>query len=395
MNERAHCPYLGLRQNRAIRFAAPTSEHRCYVTGEAQDIPVDQRTHCLSVNHRACPLYTGEWSATTAGVVAASGAVALPPRSVRERLGNRDSIFYLVVIGLIMTITAVWAGIGYLYTTGNTSGAPTLGSINTPATAIETATSTATLAPTKDTPPAATQWVTAVIMRQGVALEWQRPAATDLKGYKIFRSDREDQDFVQLTNDMQNGLRLTETYTDRSAPFGRKLYYRVVAIDQADNESLPFTIRVQMPEEPPATPIAVPTATVEPTATAAPPTATTVPTLPPTRVPTQQPIWVPPPAPIPPTPIPPTPVPPTETPAPPTETPLPPTETPVPPSETPVPPTETATPFITETPVPTDVPPEPTPQPSDSSAPTPEATPVSTIEIVEPSAPPVEQTSTP
>lgn len=33
-----HCPYLGLKQNQAIRFASPTPEHRCYAAGQAQEI---------------------------------------------------------------------------------------------------------------------------------------------------------------------------------------------------------------------------------------------------------------------------------------------------------------------------------------------------------------------
>ncbi|HZG67176.1 MAG TPA: hypothetical protein VEZ12_10560, partial [Herpetosiphonaceae bacterium] len=61
MNEPAHCPFLGLRQNRAIRFAAPTPEHRCFRNGMPDEIPVDQRGYCLSPQHRTCPLYTGQW----------------------------------------------------------------------------------------------------------------------------------------------------------------------------------------------------------------------------------------------------------------------------------------------------------------------------------------------
>ncbi|MFM2032896.1 MAG: hypothetical protein RLZZ297_1661 [Chloroflexota bacterium] len=54
-----HCPYIGLKQNRAIRFSTPTAEHRCYISGDAMDIPVDQASYCLTQFHTQCPLYMG------------------------------------------------------------------------------------------------------------------------------------------------------------------------------------------------------------------------------------------------------------------------------------------------------------------------------------------------
>ena len=54
-----HCPYVGLKQNRSIQFSTPTVEHRCYVSGDALDIPVDQASYCLSQFHTQCPLYMG------------------------------------------------------------------------------------------------------------------------------------------------------------------------------------------------------------------------------------------------------------------------------------------------------------------------------------------------
>jgi len=54
-----HCPYVGLKQNRSIQFSTPTVEHRCYVSGDAMDIPVDQASYCLSQFHTQCPLYMG------------------------------------------------------------------------------------------------------------------------------------------------------------------------------------------------------------------------------------------------------------------------------------------------------------------------------------------------
>jgi spore germination protein GerM len=54
-----HCPYVGLKQNRSIQFSTPTAEHRCYVSGDAMEIPVDQASYCLSQFHTQCPLYMG------------------------------------------------------------------------------------------------------------------------------------------------------------------------------------------------------------------------------------------------------------------------------------------------------------------------------------------------
>jgi spore germination protein GerM len=58
-----HCPYVGLRQNRAVRFSTPSAEHRCHVGGEAMQIPVDQSSYCLSQFHTQCPLYMGSVNA--------------------------------------------------------------------------------------------------------------------------------------------------------------------------------------------------------------------------------------------------------------------------------------------------------------------------------------------
>lgn len=58
-----HCPYVGLRQNRAVRFSTPSAEHRCHVSGEAMQIPVDQSSYCLSQFHTQCPLYMGSVNA--------------------------------------------------------------------------------------------------------------------------------------------------------------------------------------------------------------------------------------------------------------------------------------------------------------------------------------------
>src|SRR3954447_16192930 len=90
-----HCPYLGLKQNRAIRFASPTPEHRCFVSGEPLEIPVDQASYCLSQGHVHCPLYMGLTVSTTndaltpiGGIATAGGALIAPTAGMRGWLGT-------------------------------------------------------------------------------------------------------------------------------------------------------------------------------------------------------------------------------------------------------------------------------------------------------------------
>jgi len=68
-----HCPYVGLKQNRSIQFSTPTAEHRCYVSGDALEIPVDQASYCLSQFHTQCPLYMGSSASP-------KKAVSAPPK---------------------------------------------------------------------------------------------------------------------------------------------------------------------------------------------------------------------------------------------------------------------------------------------------------------------------
>ncbi len=91
----SHCPYLGLKQNRAIRFAAPTPEHRCFVSGEPLEIPVDQASYCLAQGHVHCPLYMGLTVPTTndaptpfGGIATAGGALVAPTGGMRGWLGT-------------------------------------------------------------------------------------------------------------------------------------------------------------------------------------------------------------------------------------------------------------------------------------------------------------------
>ncbi len=108
-----HCPHLGLKQNRAIRFASPTPEHRCYVTGEAQDIPVDQTTYCLSQGHVNCPLYMGLTPPSTSPYL--KSVEAVPRGGLRgwlRGLSPRDRAIYTGLLGLLVVVIGFYITVG-------------------------------------------------------------------------------------------------------------------------------------------------------------------------------------------------------------------------------------------------------------------------------------------
>jgi len=361
VNERAHCPYLGLRQNRAIRFASPTAEHRCYVAGDAQEIPVDQRAYCLSGNHRTCPLYTGEWGATTSGAVGAGGVLALGRRGQRARTGGRDTLFYALVVGLVLTITAVWLGIGYLYALGSAGGNSLAAAASVPAVVIvATPTVAPTVTATGIAAPPAPQGPTAVLGADRVLLDWQPGPPPLTRGYRIQRSDRERGPWFQLNS----GLHGFSKYEDSGLQPDTQYFYRITTVDRDGRTSEPTIISVRTLASTPT-----PTPTIQPTPTfAAPvyiPPVVDPPFVPPTDVPpTPEP--TPEPAPEPPTDVPPTAEP---VPEPPPPTDVPPVE-PTPPPEQPTPEAPTAEPA---TPEPTpEAPVQPTAEPPTPEAPPPE-----------------------
>src|SRR5690348_3932213 len=122
-----HCPYLGLKQNRAIRFASPTPEHRCYIGGEPIEIPVDQNTYCLSQDHVHCPLYMGLSLPTTsdAGPTVAGAAVAAPPGGVRgwfSTLTPRDRTIYMIMLAMLALIVGIYVFAGVRVIGGRQDG---------------------------------------------------------------------------------------------------------------------------------------------------------------------------------------------------------------------------------------------------------------------------------
>ena len=171
-----HCPYLGLKQNRAIRFASPTPEHRCYVTGDAQDIPVPQATFCLDSNHVRCPLYTGENLPST-NVLAIPAP--LPQAGVRGWLGGlsgRDRRIYAVLVGLLGLIIATYIVSAFFLFAGDD---PT-GIGGTATTTISPTTAASTVPATDEPTPTFNLAATAAINRTQTAqaLGSQTPTAS-------------------------------------------------------------------------------------------------------------------------------------------------------------------------------------------------------------------------
>src|SRR5215210_1579167 len=117
-----HCPYLGLKQNRAIRFASPTPEHRCFVSGEPLEIPVDQASYCLAQGHVHCPLYMGltvptmiDTPTAIGGIATAGGALVAPTSGMRGWLGTlspRDRAIYAIMISMLVIIVAIYLFVG-------------------------------------------------------------------------------------------------------------------------------------------------------------------------------------------------------------------------------------------------------------------------------------------
>ncbi|GIV90014.1 MAG: hypothetical protein KatS3mg055_2532 [Chloroflexus sp.] len=137
-----HCPYLGLKQNQAIRFASPTPEHRCYAAGQAQEIPqVEpdyQVRYCLSASHVRCPLYMGmpfPTTSTSAVPSTAPSPAAVVPSATTEASGlqawladlnPRDQLIYssLLIVLVVVLMGYAFGGIAFVSSLLQPTGEP-------------------------------------------------------------------------------------------------------------------------------------------------------------------------------------------------------------------------------------------------------------------------------
>ncbi|NWG19845.1 MAG: GerMN domain-containing protein [Chloroflexi bacterium] len=160
-----YCPYLGLKQNRAIRFSSPTPEHRCYVSGEAIEIPVDQASFCLARNHVQCPLYMGLTLPSTPVASSAPVAAVAPPGGLRgwfSTLSPRDRAIYALMIAMLAIIVLIYLFAGLQSLNSGLSIVPTAaaplptsgGAAGVPKTV--TTTPSATVLPATTVPPTPT-----------------------------------------------------------------------------------------------------------------------------------------------------------------------------------------------------------------------------------------------
>ncbi|MGC9038398.1 MAG: GerMN domain-containing protein, partial [Roseiflexus sp.] len=125
------------------RFSSPTPEHRCYVSGEPVDIPVDQSAFCLSRNHVQCPLYMGLTLPSIPATVSSSGATTTAPGGLRgwlRTLSPRDRAIYALMLGMLALIVLVYAIAGWQALTGTApvTGAPSPITVAPPETATAT-----------------------------------------------------------------------------------------------------------------------------------------------------------------------------------------------------------------------------------------------------------------
>ncbi len=90
-----------------------------------------------------------------------------------------------------------------------------------------------TITPLDKFPPEVPSGLTASVGLGAVELAWTRNTETDLKEYRVFRSE-ESGPFVEIAHGLD-----APAYSDRSIQSGKHYRYRVSAVDQAGNASEP------------------------------------------------------------------------------------------------------------------------------------------------------------
>ena len=97
------------------------------------------------------------------------------------------------------------------------------------------------LTPADTFPPATPQSLVAAVVSGGneatpeVDLSWSINAETDLAGYHVYRSERENDKGRLVTPD----LLLSPAYRDTTVTLGHRYWYRATAVDRSGNESAP------------------------------------------------------------------------------------------------------------------------------------------------------------
>jgi fibronectin type 3 domain-containing protein len=92
--------------------------------------------------------------------------------------------------------------------------------------------------PVDTTAPAAPTGLVADGAQAGVTLDWDDSPATDLVGYRVYRSASAGGTFTELTSTPA----VTSSYVDTTAPANVASFYRIVAVDTSDNTSAPSEV---------------------------------------------------------------------------------------------------------------------------------------------------------
>src|SRR5512147_172919 len=102
-----HCPFLGLRHDPDTHFTFPSVNSYCHRVSPVQRIGLEhQETSCLSTNHLACPVFTGNQSDWTwKGPLPA-------PMSDRASLFKGRTGWLLVALAILLVILAIAAYLG-------------------------------------------------------------------------------------------------------------------------------------------------------------------------------------------------------------------------------------------------------------------------------------------
>lgn len=105
------------------------------------------------------------------------------------------------------------------------------------------------------TPPQAPADLSAASGTGASSLQWSAPEADDLEGYNVYRSEDAPID-VETSEPLNAGGLVSETsFTDQGAENGTTYRYRVTAVDNSNNESVPSdSARVTPFADPPSRP---------------------------------------------------------------------------------------------------------------------------------------------
>ena len=97
----APCPYLGLRDDPATRYAFPSAGQRCHARRRPAGVTLaKQEADCLTARHRSCPRYHPPAAASPSGG-AGGGHGGRWTRGLRVAAGIAVSALLLVLAALV------------------------------------------------------------------------------------------------------------------------------------------------------------------------------------------------------------------------------------------------------------------------------------------------------